>query len=1312
MPKPAITTFSSLAVNQSPTNKDNGLYAPELTKEQIDNIPADTLRNGAIVYNTTDNVFQIYENSNWEDINITGGDVEGPEISVVNNIATFNDDTGKVIQDSGVNIAQVPVLLLSQRTNKKFLKAPLVTVNEIGNLGHIRFVNDVGIIFVDGLMPVEFITNDFGPESQVCSLFTGGLPSVSSSPSALVELQTTTGTLLLSRLTQAEINALTLPIPGMVVYNTTTGKLSVYTSTGWMPVFVADASGNLDMQGYKIINLATPTLSTDGANKGYVDAAVSGIPSAIVTLTGNVTGSGVVTSPIVTTLNMTLDQIPIPVSNVNLNNHKIINLLDPTLAQDGATKNYVDTRTIPISQLAGYVSSTATYLRGDGTWANFNTAATALRLDQFAIPTANINLNNNKIINLATPTAATDATNKSYVDSAVSGLNITLTGAVTGTGAGTINTTLTPITTSQISNFTSSVTAFRLDQFAVPTASLSLNSQKIVNLATPTLSTDGANKGYVDAAVSGIPTATVTLTGNVTGSGFVTSPISTTVVSVSPSAINGYPGTTSVFLRGDGNWSNVLSGNLGLQNTIPNAPLQFSNTLTNRKIVFWETANNDHQIYSLGVNSGVFRFQIPDTVTSHVFYAGTSSSTSTELVRITGTGNVGIGTSNPIFPLNIVSGTAGSIKNILTLQSPRSYALATDGLQIIATASNGTLGSHDYGSIIFGNNPSTNNGGAAIARFNLGGNASSTNSTDGTFLYAQNNGANSVNLVQISVGAPSVPIASFSAFANVIISPSGSYELQSNNNINIQSGNLLKFYNSGNTQFAALKAGSLTNSVTWTLPLADGTNGQVLTTNGTGTLSWVSNASSAAKYILQTSDVSLPNAQSLGSLSTGILKNNVSAGTGVLNTAVAGTDYYAPGFPTYIVETVLSTFNFLIGTGVNNTGNGNFAIGSRAFFSNGSGSNNLAIGNQACFSNGDGNLNIGIGLNALYTNVSGRLNLAIGYQSLFSNTGWGNLGIGWLSLFSTTTGQYNIGIGPQALYYNTVGNNNVAIGNSTGGNNNNCNNCVFLGYGAAASINNLTNAIAIGYNAQVSISNALILGNNCNVGIGTSTPNAPLQFASINANRKIVLWEGANNDHQFNGLGINSTIFRFQVNATNNDFVFYAGTSSTTSNEVARITGTGDLVVQGYIYGNRPSGMLYINDNLTTFSSSGGIVQKIPTTTVSAQLNLFTMPVNNRLLYTGARTILASVILSLTAFSDTPTGDIGFGIYIYKNGVFIAGSKQLSLDRRNPGASPPVVAMTSSILTQLSQNDYIEAYIYVASGNITVNQMSLTATAV
>jgi hypothetical protein len=55
----------------------------------------------------------------------------------------------------------------------------------------------------------------------------------------------------------------------------------------------------------------------------------------------------------------------------------------------------------------------------------------------------------------------------------------------------------------------------RLDLLTAPAAALSLNSQRITNLATPTAGTDAANKAYVDTAVQGLdqkPTATVATT--------------------------------------------------------------------------------------------------------------------------------------------------------------------------------------------------------------------------------------------------------------------------------------------------------------------------------------------------------------------------------------------------------------------------------------------------------------------------------------------------------------------------------------------------------------------------------------------------------------------------------------------------------------------------------------------------------------------------------------------------------------------------------------------------------------------------------
>lgn len=56
------------------------------------------------------------------------------------------------------------------------------------------------------------------------------------------------------------------------------------------------------------------------------------------------------------------------------------------------------------------------------------------------------------------------------------------------------------VTTGKLAfNLDTTITGKRLDQFAAPTASVSMNSQRITSLATPTSSTDAATKGYIDS---------------------------------------------------------------------------------------------------------------------------------------------------------------------------------------------------------------------------------------------------------------------------------------------------------------------------------------------------------------------------------------------------------------------------------------------------------------------------------------------------------------------------------------------------------------------------------------------------------------------------------------------------------------------------------------------------------------------------------------------------------------------------------------------------------------------------------------------
>ncbi len=109
--------------------------------------------------------------------------------------------------------------------------------------------------------------------------------------------------------------------------------------------------------------------------------------------------------------------------------------------------------------------------------------------------------------------------------------------------------------------------------------------------------------------------------------------------------------------------------------------------------------------------------------------------------------------------------------------------------------------------------------------------------------------------------------------------------------------NRLKWSNPSNDYYVGFIAGNLTGNTIWRLPLQDGTDGQVLATNGTGILSFIDagggSAPKDATYILQQPSSNLPNAQALNQLNNGLMKNK----DGVIQIAIPGEDYLSTTLP-------------------------------------------------------------------------------------------------------------------------------------------------------------------------------------------------------------------------------------------------------------------------------------------------------------------------------------------------------------------------------------------------------------------------------
>jgi len=300
------------------------------------------------------------------------------------------------------------------------------------------------------------------------------------------------------------------------------------------------------------------------------------------------------------------------------------------------------------------------------------------------------------------------------------------------------------------------------------------------------------------------------------------------------------------------------------------------------------------------------------------------------------------------------------------------------------------------------------------------------------------------------------------------------------------------------------------NNISYSFPSLQGSSGQVLSNNGSGTLSWQNVGSGSSGWGLTGNSGTNSSVNYIGTTDTAGLTFKVySTRAGFLDTKTFSTFY---GVLAGISNTS-AAYNTAIGYSsfyYNFSGTENTATGAFSLNNNGTGSGNAAFGENASYNNYQGNNNTAIGWSALKQNSAGSSNTAIGSWSLLNNASDNNTAVGAYTLYTNAggsnataigykamlyanssstaftnynvavgfesirgsiyanTGNYNTAVGYQTLRVNYTGNYNVAIGtqalysNSAGNYNTAC------GYQALYTATNATNNTAYGYGALYS----------------------------------------------------------------------------------------------------------------------------------------------------------------------------------------------------------------------------------------------------
>jgi len=384
----------------------------------------------------------------------------------------------------------------------------------------------------------------------------------------------------------------------------------------------------------------------------------------------------------------------------------------------------------------------------------------------------------------------------------------------------------------------------------------------------------------------------------------------------------------------------------------------------------------------------------------------------------------------------------------------------------------------------------------------------------------------------------------------------------------------------GATTLTGILLGNGTSAIS---SVTDGTVGQVLSTNGSGTYSFID----AGTGDVTVDGASVASRVAVWNNTTGELRGTSAIATEnsniyLIQPSTNGTDKfnYIIGGAFAINENDFGIQNTGFGYRVLNssdfTGNNNTAFGSESQTVLTTGLYNTSIGSFAMYDNRSGSYNVGLGGKTMFNQRISNYNVAIGYDSMDGVTASQtavsdyNTAVGYQSLQSIQGGDNNTVIGKDSGNAITTGSNNVIIGSNTGSTIATSSNNIIISDGGGNIRQSFDFTGAATFNGAASFSGVVSTTSASSIGfLAQTTANSVYPYFRWVANNRSY-WAAAidsGTDATFK-IGSGNTIGTgslFEIDSGTNTATF---SGNVTTGGTLTVNGTGNSAFAGQVFIN------------------------------------------------------------------------------------------------------------------------------------------------